>query len=163
MSPSGSKEPVSVGAPGPVVHEEDHVDLLRYADTLLNTTSTWMGITFSAPSIRTLLCIPVFILSSGIQHDCHVYLASLPKYALPSAPIFNSIVCPHYTAECLIYASLAIAAAPKGAWVNKTLFCVLIFVTVNLGMTASATKKWYAQHFGGEKVKGRWNLIPGVY
>jgi len=87
----------------------------------------------------------------------------LPKYTLPSTPIFNSIVCPHYTAECVIYAALAILAAPRGTWVNRTIFCVLVFVLVNLGVTATTTKKWYAQRFGKEKVENRWKIIPGIY
>ena len=119
--------------------------------------------TLSAPSVRTLLCIPIFLVASGIQHDCHVYLASLPKYTLPTTPIFNSVVCPHYTAECFIYMSLAIIAAPQGTLFNRTLLCALAFVATNLSVTASATKKWYAQKFGREKVEERWRILPGIY
>lgn len=142
-------------------HKTKYTDCL--SDTLLDTASIWHSITFTAPSLCTLISIPIFLMSSGIQHDCHVHLAFLPKYTLPSSPIFKSIVCPHYTAECFIYASLAIAAAPEGAWINRTLFCVLVFVVVNLCVTASATKNWYAQKFGEEKVKERWKIIPGIY
>ena len=113
--------------------------------------------------MRTLLCVPIFLLASGVQHDCHAYLASLPKYTLPAHPYFQSIVCPHYTAECVIYASMAILAAPRGAWVNRTLLSVLAFVSVNLGITASTSKNWYAKKFGKETVERRWNMIPGLY
>ena len=131
--------------------------------TLMVVKSPWRELSFSPPSKRTLLCIPVFILASGIQHDCHAYLASLPKYTLPSHPLFQVIVCPHYFAECLIYASLAILGAPKSAWINKTMASALLFVLVNLGVTASTSKEWYAQKFGREKVARRWKMIPLVY
>lgn len=133
------------------------------AGTLLNSTSVWDGLTFSVPSMRTLLCIPTFILASGVQHDCHTYLASLPKYTLPVHPLFQSVVCPHYTAECVIYASMAFMAAPAGAWINRTLFCAFIFVLVNLGVTASSTKEWYAEKFGRDKVEGRWKILPLLF
>ena len=137
--------------------------MLSDTGTLLHKTSIWEGLTVSAPSMRTMLCLPVFILGSGVQHDCHAYLASLPKYTLPVHPLFQSIICPHYTAECVIYASMAVIAAPAGAWVNRTLFCVLIFIVVNLGVTASSSKEWYAQKFGRDKVEGRWKLLPLIF
>ena len=133
------------------------------AGTLLATRSPIQDIAFSPPSKRTLLCIPVFIIASGIQHDCHVYLASLPKYTLPTHPIFQLVVCPHYSAECLIYMSMAILGAPRGAWINKTLASALLFVLANLGVTASTSKEWYARKFGKEKITGRWNMIPFLY
>ena len=103
------------------------------------------------------------MLASGMQHDCHAYLASLPKYTLPSHPMFQLIVCPHYFAECLIYASMTLLGAPRGAWINKTVGSALLFVLANLGVTASTSKEWYARKFGKEKVAGRWNMIPFVY
>ena len=131
--------------------------------TLLATEAPWQDLSLSAPSKRTLLCTPLFIMASGIQHDCHAYLAFLPKYTLPSHPMFQHIICPHYLAECVIYTSLAILGTPEGAWFNKTLCSALLFVTVNLGVTASTSKEWYAQKFGKEKVARRWKMIPFVY
>lgn len=132
-------------------------------ETLLSSKSPWQELSFSAPSIRTLLCVPLFIIASGFQHDCHAYLASLPKYTLPIHPIFQVIVCPHYFAECLIYLSMAILGAPNDAWINRTIASALLFVLVNLGVTASTSKEWYAQKFGKEKVEGRWKMIPFAY
>ena len=120
-------------------------------------------ISFSAPSIRTILNMPIFILASGVQHDCHTYLASLPRYTLPVHPLFNTFVCPHYTAECLIYLSLAFISAPNGFWVNQTMFSAFIFTSVNLSITASNTKDWYAKKFGRDKVAIRWKMLPGVW
>lgn len=117
----------------------------------------------NVPSLRTFLCLPLFLLASGLQHDCHHYLFSLEKYTLPAHPLFNQIVSPHYTAECGIYLSLAIMAAPSGEFVNKTLISCLAFVAVNLGVTAGTSKEWYKQKFGEESVRGKWRMIPGVY
>ncbi|KAJ4304404.1 hypothetical protein N0V88_002017 [Collariella sp. IMI 366227] len=57
------------------------------------------------------------------------------------------------------------AAAFLYAWVNqyRTLLCALIFVAVNLGVTASGTRKWYADKFGTGPVANKWNMIPFVF
>ncbi|KAL3478731.1 hypothetical protein BJX99DRAFT_98985 [Aspergillus californicus] len=112
---------------------------------------------------RTLLCLPMFLIASGIQHDCHHYLFSLQKYTLPTHPMFSRLICPHYTAECMIYLSIALLAAPKGETVNKTVMSALVFVAVNLGITASSTRQWYRQKFGEDAVRGKWNMIPIIF
>lgn len=65
--------------------------------------------------------------------------------------------------ECLIYLSFAMISAPKGAILNKTMFTALIFVSTNLGVTASVSKEWYEKQFGKETVAGRWKMIPYLY
>ena len=133
------------------------------AGQLLEVEPVVARLTFSAPSLRTMLSIPVFLIASGIQHDCHAYLASLPKYTLPVYPIFNTFVCPHYTAECLIYLSLALVSAPLGEWFNRTICTAFIFVAVNLSITASSTKQWYEKRFGKSNVSPRWKMLPGLW
>jgi 3-oxo-5-alpha-steroid 4-dehydrogenase 3 len=110
-----------------------------------------------------------------MQHDCHAYLASLKKpqknakgemkteYRLPEHPAFNLSLTPHYFAECLIYLSLSILAAPKGSMLNWTLVSALVFVAVNLGVTANGTRTWYEEKFGRDAVKGRARMIPGLF
>ncbi|KAI6837481.1 hypothetical protein KC340_g18388 [Hortaea werneckii] len=167
------------------------------------------------PSFRTFLSLLLFILASGFQHDCHAYLCSLkspssstttttnaaankdndpssssgkPKdsYQLPTHPAFTHLIVPHYTAECLLYLSLAFLAAPapqpqsptrpsagaqaagRGSVFNYTLLAAGIFVVVNLGVTAQGTREWYLVRFGGsregrELVERRWRLVPGVW
>ena len=115
------------------------------------------------------------MLASGFQHDCHNYLAFLKanksedgkapeqSYKLPTHPAFQSLIAPHYFAECLIYLSLAILAAPQGAWLNNTIASALIFIVVNLGATAEVTRQWYIKTFGQDAVKGKWRMLPLVY
>lgn len=130
---------------------------------LRETRPTIWDIGLARPSIRTFLCISGFLLASGIQHDCHNYLASLEKYTLPEYPMFQVYICPHYTAECAIYLCMAVLAAPEGSLMNTTIFTALIFITVNLGITAELCREWYALKFGEEKIKGRWRMIPYFY
>ena len=137
--------------------------LHHLSDVILSGDLNPSNLHISAPSIRTMLCVPVFLIASGVQHDCHTYLAALPKYSLPSHPAFHNLICPHYTAECVIYLSMAVIAASSGFGVNGTIFTALVFVSVNLGITASITKEWYAKKFGAEKVHKRWNLLPYVF
>ncbi|PYH43254.1 putative 3-oxo-5-alpha-steroid 4-dehydrogenase [Aspergillus saccharolyticus JOP 1030-1] len=116
-----------------------------------------------APSLRTFVFLPIFLLASGLQHDGHHYLFSLKKYTLPTHPLFHSLVCPHYTAECVVYLALAFLAAPQGELVNKTIVAALVFVALNLGLTAANTRRWYMQKFGQDSMRGKWNMIPGIY
>lgn len=138
-------------------------NLVRLIETLLQSESPLGDVTLSAPSVRTMLGVPLFILASGVQNDCHVYLASLPKYTLPNHPIFHTMICPHYTAECVLYLSLAIMGTPHGAWINYTILSAFAFVFVNLAVTASTTKEWYIKKFGKEKVEYRWIMIPYIF
>lgn len=135
----------------------------REAATLLSTPLSPASITLSKPSIKTFIAVPLFLLSSGIQHDCHEYLSNLKKYTLPDHPWFRRILCPHYTSECIIYLSLAIVSAPSGHIFNKTLSTAFLFTVVNLAITAESTRAWYAQKFGKDKVDGRWRMIPFLY
>ncbi|KAJ5774350.1 hypothetical protein N7457_009246 [Penicillium paradoxum] len=132
--------------------------------TMLTTKLTIAHLQMTnAPSLRTFLLVPLFLVASGLQHDSHHYLYSLKKYTLPDHPMFRGIVCPHYGAECVVYLSLALLAAPQGEWINKTMLSCLIFVAVNLGLTARNTKQWYAQKFGKDSVQDWWLMVPYVY
>lgn len=107
--------------------------------------------------------MPLFSWGWIMQYRCHEQLAALKKYSLPDRGMFRYLVCPHYTCECMIYLSLAIIAAPEGQWWNKTLVSVLMFVAVNLGVTAHGTKNWYMAKFERDRVVRKWNMIPFLY
>ncbi|KAK4114027.1 hypothetical protein N656DRAFT_565800 [Canariomyces notabilis] len=112
---------------------------------------------------KTMVALPVFLYAWINQYRCHKHLAGLKKYSLPEAGLFRHFICAHYTCECLLYLSMTIAAAPRGAWCNRTLLCALVFVIVNLGVTASGTRKWYADKFGVGSVAKKWNMIPFIF
>ncbi|EMD01161.1 hypothetical protein BAUCODRAFT_118870 [Baudoinia panamericana UAMH 10762] len=140
-----------------------------------NYTFSWNDLPITMPNLRTFIAGLIFILASGFQHDCHAYLASLkPRskasaadgksdYQLPEHPAFSRLIAPHYTAECLIYVALALIATPQGAWLNWTITSALLFVVINLGVTADGTKKWYETKFGPAAVAGKWRMIPLIF
>jgi 3-oxo-5-alpha-steroid 4-dehydrogenase 3 / polyprenol reductase len=119
--------------------------LLIFAATLLSSSRTLEETTTSKLSARTIIAVILFLIGSGVQHDSHVYLASLKKYTLPERGLFQLILCPHYTGECLIYLALSIVAAPRGQMLNETISTVLMFTVVNLAITSNSTRAWYAQ------------------
>lgn len=140
--------------------------------------SSTKGPVFTTSSFRLFFGFLIFILASALQHDCHAHLASLKDlrtngvdeqqkseshYRLPKHPAWGLSLTPHYLAECLIYLSISIVAAPCGEWLNWTLCCGLIFVTVNLGITAHGAKSWYEQKFGKGLLKDRARMIPFIY
>ena len=130
---------------------------------LESTGWTSASIRLSAPSLRTSICLPIFLLASFVQHDVHRHLASLKKYTLPAHPAFRAIVCPHYTAECVLYAALTFLAAPEGTLINNTVLCATVFVVVNLGITADISRTWAIEKFGKEKVQNKWRMLPGIW
>lgn len=111
-----------------------------------------------------LLTTVTFIVASLWQYLYHAYLASLRKYTLPQAYGASYIVAPHYTADCLIYLCLTILSA-HGGFINWTMMTVLIFVVVNLGVTADGTQKWMLSKFRDQHslVRCRWKMLPGLW
>lgn len=107
----------------------------------------------------------LFFSASVLQSQVHDYLARMKTYAVPQHFAFKRLrlVAPHYTAECLIYASLAVVGSSQGQVVNKTILCALVFVFVNLSITAYGTKRWMMQKFKEEEVKDLFIMIPGVW
>lgn len=121
------------------------------------------NVRFTASSWRVLIFLPIFLLASILQNRVHAYLASLRKYTLPSHWAFSKIICPHYTAECVVYLALTVLAAPQGYLVNGTMLCAVVFVIVNLGVTADISQTWFMEKFGKEKVQGKWRMLPGLW
>lgn len=115
------------------------------------------------PLLKITIALPAFLFAWVNQYRCHAHLAGLKKYSLPDTGMFRRLVSPHYTCECLLYLSLAIAAAPEGEILNKTMVSVLFFVLVNLGLTASGTRQWYADKFGADAVARKWSMIPFIF
>lgn len=118
----------------------------------------------------------LFVQASTGQHQAHRHLYELRSgvaskkdgsakstYALPTHPLFRTTLTPHYASECLIYFALCVIGAPVGWVCNPTILCALVFVVINLGVTADGTRSWYAQKFGEDAVKGKARMIPKVW
>ncbi|KAI0993091.1 hypothetical protein K3495_g15093 [Podosphaera aphanis] len=120
-------------------------------------------ISISQPSLKTIMALTIFAVASSTQHVYHKHLASLKKYTLPNHFLSRWIVCPHYTSECLIYIAIALISAPPDLVFNRTVLAGLTFVISNLAVTADATKTWYQEKFGVEKVKNKWRMIPLIF
>ncbi|KAK6429898.1 hypothetical protein LTR95_013951 [Oleoguttula sp. CCFEE 5521] len=126
-------------------------------------------------TIQRLSALVVFVAASIAQYICHAHLYSLrakaissadpqkPRYSLPQHTLFRFTHTPHYFTECLIYLALSVLTAPVGYVVNKTILCAMIFVVVNLGVTAHGTAVWYEQKFGKQATRGRARMIPLMY
>ncbi|PVI02905.1 hypothetical protein DM02DRAFT_717087 [Periconia macrospinosa] len=116
---------------------------------------------------RAIVLVPAILTAHYLQHTYHAYLYKLRSqntgYQLPSHPLFPNLICPHYSCEIAIYTLLSFLAAPKGSLVNWTVVTADIFVIVNLAVTANATKNWYAEKFGENKVRSRKRMIPFVW
>ncbi|KAK5627888.1 hypothetical protein RRF57_003603 [Xylaria bambusicola] len=115
------------------------------------------------PRPKVMIASFVFFVAWLMQYRCHRYLAGLKKYSLPDNGLFSYLVCPHYTCECLLYLSLAVMAAPQGQLYNRTVICAMLFVMINLGVTAHGTKSWYGEKFGSDRVQGKWRMIPIIF
>jgi len=112
---------------------------------------------------RTAIALSLFFYGALLQNQSHRHLASLEKYSLPNAGMFQYIICPHYTAECLVYLGLTLAAAPQGRVVNTTLLAALLFTFTNLAISAKTTRDWYSEKFGADKVAKKWNILPFIF
>jgi 3-oxo-5-alpha-steroid 4-dehydrogenase 3 len=124
------------------------------------TTVSGISSTLNA---ETCFCLLTFTAASFVQNRAHAHLASLKTYQMPPSPIFRYVLCPHYSAEIVIYIALALLAAPERQLVNTTMMTALVFVTVNLCVTADGTKAWYIKRFGQVKVGSRTRVIPGIW
>ena len=114
-------------------------------------------------SLSPLLTLPLFLAASLWQHSSHRTLASLrsptpphpPTYAVPTRGSFRLLVCPHYTAEVLIYLAFWCVR-----W-SALQALVLLWVLVNLCITAGKTREWYAQRW--PHLASRWCVMPWLY
>ena len=143
--------------------KQSYSEMTNFPASLNYTGPLTSVLDVSKPSLKTFIAVLIFIIGSGIQHDCHIHLASLKKYTLPHHYMFQAIICPHYTSECLIYVAIAIVAAPTGQVFNKTVLAAIGFVASNLAVTADSTRQWWIEKFGAEALEGRWRMVPYIY
>ncbi|KAK9475631.1 hypothetical protein V1514DRAFT_24046 [Lipomyces japonicus] len=109
-----------------------------------------------------LALVPVlvmFVVAFVSQYLTHVQLSRLVKYSPPPPTWpFKYLICPHYTAEVIIYFALAWLVAFSASSV-----AVVVWVAVNLGASAEQSKKFYINKFGPQSVKSKFMVLPPVW
>jgi len=76
-------------------------------------------------------------------------------YGIPYGDWFNLVSCPHYTAECLLYISLAMILGPN----HTTGLFICFWVVVNQTILALMSHRWYKQNFPNYSKKA---IIPFI-
>ncbi|XP_029443387.1 polyprenol reductase isoform X2 [Rhinatrema bivittatum] len=114
------------------------------------------------------LGILIYIWASCHQFKCHVILASLRKsesgevvnldHSVPYGDWFESVSCPHYFAELVIYVGMSVTF---GGW-NLTWWLVVMYVLFNQALAAVLCHEFYQKNFVSYP-KHRKALIPFVF
>ncbi|NXJ62919.1 PORED reductase, partial [Rostratula benghalensis] len=112
--------------------------------------------------------VMMYIWASLHQHRCLVILANLRKsksgkvvnlsHSLPFGDWFERVSCPHYFAELLIYASMAVTLG----FHNLTWWCVVLYVLFNQALAAVLCHEFYQKNFSSYP-KHRKAFIPFVF
>ncbi|NXS11068.1 PORED reductase, partial [Neodrepanis coruscans] len=112
--------------------------------------------------------VMMYIWASLHQHRCLAILANLRKsksgkvvslsHSVPFGDWFESVSCPHYFAELLIYISMAITLGFQ----NMTWWCVVIYVLFNQALAAVLCHEFYQKNFSSYP-KQRKAFIPHVF
>eukprot|EP00952_Eustigmatos_sp_NYUAD-ZCMA_P003921 17151-Eustigmatos_ZCMA.PRE.1 len=76
---------------------------------------------------------------------------------MPTGDWFDIVACPHYLAEVVIYSGMYITGGCR----NVTAAFMLLWVLVNLAITARKTRQWYVAKFEGYP-STRKDMIPGI-
>ncbi|KAK9314558.1 hypothetical protein V1522DRAFT_199892 [Lipomyces starkeyi] len=105
------------------------------------------------------IAIIMYLVAAFTQYTAHDQLSRLKKYSPPPPTmLFKHLVCPHYTAEVVIYLAVA--------WIcgfTRANVAVLVWTAVSLGTSAEQSRKFYVEKFGAKTVEGKWNLVPFVF
>lgn len=134
----------------------------------------------SATIIRG-ISLSLFCAASWFQADFHRTLSGSDggrreeekgekRYILPTGFGFDAVCCPHYTAEVLVYSSLALLSLPtstssgtsssstEGAWVEEAavLISMVAWVGCNLGVVALRHREWYRESFPRRAPASHW-------
>lgn len=109
--------------------------------------------------------ITLFAAASILQFQCHKILAKLRKdksghvvtlkHSIPRGSLFDTISCPHYFAEILIYLSMCIIFNGK----SMTWLMVCCFVILNQIVVGLFNHQWYHDTFK-DYPKNRKAIIP---
>jgi 3-oxo-5-alpha-steroid 4-dehydrogenase 3 len=104
--------------------------------------------------ILLLLSLILFLYATTEQFFNHAHLSRLVKYKIPHYGLFKYVCCAHYFDEMLIY------LAVFGILRTRTSFLSLLFVIVNLSISAIETRNYYKTQNNGKIPK--WCIIPYI-
>lgn len=79
-------------------------------------------------------------------------------YEIPEAGLFKVMLYPHYFMEWVEWFGFWMAAG----WGCVPARCFVVNEIAAMLPRAVSGRKWYAEKFGEERIKGRWAVIPGV-
>lgn len=115
-------------------------------------------------SLNIIVGVIVFIIGQLVQFDSHKILASLrktsdkiDKHSIPSGHLFNSISCPNYFTEILIYIGLLIVTN-----FDASMFALTFWVMVNQFIAAKLSHVWYMNYFKDTYPQDRKAIIPYI-
>ncbi|KAK9239866.1 hypothetical protein V1525DRAFT_396996 [Lipomyces kononenkoae] len=139
--------------------------IVGYLFYVAATTSTWSDALEGTLAIHDKgervpkTAIIIYLLAAFTQYAAHDQLSKLKKYSPPPPTmLFKYLVCPHYTAEVVIYLAVARICGFTPANIS-----VVVWTAVNLGASAEQSRKFYIKKFGAHSVEEKWNLIPFVF
>ncbi|KAJ1724668.1 hypothetical protein LPJ53_001096 [Coemansia erecta] len=109
----------------------------------------------------------LYIYASVHQWRCHHILYRLRRrsllkgsgYAIPAGDLFEYVVCPHFLCEILVYVAIWTASGFQAT----TLLWTIGWTTINLGITARETRKWYVETLGTRFPNKRRALVPFIF
>ena len=137
------------------------IDQLQHTDSRVTQPA-------SEHVVSSVMAVMLYVGGSVWQRRCHRILAELrptaasrsatstATYSIPRGSGFSYLLCPHYTAELMIYLSFATMRSCLLQWL------ALFWTTVNLSITAQKTRHWYANKWPHGDWTSRWTLVPFV-
>lgn len=128
---------------------------LGIAYYLVVPLTTWMR-PLMGSSLVSFLGAVLFSMGSIVQLQCHSYLATLPKYTLPTKYPFDILIAPHYTAEIVIYTGILLTN------INLSTFANLLWLPIDLGVAAESQANWYARKFP-DKYREKYRILPMIW
>lgn len=90
------------------------------------------------------------------QHSIHTYLYGLRQNKKPAFPIaFKYTLFPHYTCEIAIYVILSLLSSCGPS--------IVVWVCVNLVVSANEQYKWYSKEFGKDVIGSRKRMLAFIW
>lgn len=122
----------------------------------VNQTTLWRRAVVATGAV-------LFVFASYHQFVCNWVLAALKKrhklqHVVPRGDWFDSVRCPLYSAEILLYVAFALVAGGT----NASLYAIALWVIVNQSVSAKLNSDWYDRKFRDAELP-KWKLIPSIW